>query len=81
MTTARELAHVFEHGYDDCPGPEPKASGHSYSCDTLTAAISARDAELVEACARIAEDPDWLDSMGVCAAVAARIRALLPPGR
>lgn len=45
MLTPREVAHAQESYYEDCPGPLPQASGHSQSCDRLTAAIAARDVE------------------------------------
>jgi len=44
--TARELAHRMEAYYSDCPGPHPEASGNSFSCDRLAAAIEAREAAL-----------------------------------
>lgn len=87
MKTARETAHEYEASYGDCPGTNPKANGHGYSCNELTAAIEARDAELIEACARIFDDRlpeidgDDIVSNKIVALCAARVRALKEPGR
>lgn len=73
MTPARELAHWAMRLLvgEDCGR---YCDTCDEDCDALTAAIEARDAELIEACAQVADD-SHLEHCARC------IRALLAPGR
>jgi hypothetical protein len=83
MKTAREVAHELMRK-NRCGNVEP--INHTEDCDRLTAAIEARDRELVEAAAMEAETAGKPCDIAPCnhrtcmtaRNAAARIRAILP---
>ena len=78
MKSAREIVHGVTAAEGRCVFGKKPGNTHGVICNAITAAIEARDRELVEACAKEAEETCWGDCKHTVESTAVRIRALIP---